>query len=473
MFTSEIRRQQMLVAAGDALSLAVSVTASALVNEHYHGMQSGPLGNNLVQIASFEVLVCAVWIFSARALGLYDVGNRRGERLLAIIKASIITALLLLALVFLLHTQLHRLFVGLALALSVILIPTTRAVVHRIIAAVYANPNVSIPLAIVGCNRVAHYVGEQILNIFKQYELIGFIQEFEPAPAECLGYPVFGGIDTIPGLIDRYHNLEIALVLPDFPRDLIEKVTTICERRNVRWRFVPPLTMLRGASLRVDMIGEVPLIGPSCPNLEGLNFTLKRLFDLFVGSVALLVAAPVMLIAAAAIRLFDGSPVLFRQSRVGIHGKPFQLLKFRTMRAAAPDALHRDYVRTWIGANGNGGSSTVNKISSDPRLTSIGRWLRWFSIDELPQLINVLRGDMSLVGPRPALAYERELYQDWHRRRLSALPGITGLWQVSGRNQLTFDQMVNLDISYIERWSFGEDLRILLKTVPAMFGGGY
>src|SRR5215472_12034721 len=161
--------------------------------------------------------------------------------------------------------------------------------------------------------------------------------------------------------------------------------------------------------------------------------------------------------ALGSIGIFEGRPLLFRQTRVGIRGKEFQLLKFRTMRAGGAEQVHREYVKNWIGNNCAGGEKrdghAVFKLCNDPRITRTGAWLRKFSVDELPQLINVLRGEMSLIGPRPALPYELELYQDWHRHRLDAPPGITGLWQVSGRNRLSFDEMVQLDIEYVEDWS--------------------
>jgi lipopolysaccharide/colanic/teichoic acid biosynthesis glycosyltransferase len=145
------------------------------------------------------------------------------------------------------------------------------------------------------------------------------------------------------------------------------------------------------------------------------------------------------------------------------------------MRCRASDKLHREFVKGWILQNGNGAhppqGHELFKLKADSRITPVGRWLRRFSLDELPQLINVLRGEMSVIGPRPALPYELDLYQDWHRHRLDAPPGITGLWQVSGRNRLPFDQMVQLDIKYIEEWSFTGDLEILLRTVPALFAG--
>ncbi len=201
----------------------------------------------------------------------------------------------------------------------------------------------------------------------------------------------------------------------------------------------------------------------------------KRALDLTLGSLALALVLPLMLVVAVGIRVLSGPPVLLRQTRVGRRGETFELLKFRTMRADASDGLHRAYVRNWIAgkpAAGKDGNSEVFKLQDDSRITPIGKWLRRFSLDELPQLFNVLRGDMSLVGPRPALPYEVELYTDRHRRRLETLPGITGLWQVSGRNRLGFEQMVKLDLEYLERWSLGRDLWILARTAAAVLSGG-
>jgi lipopolysaccharide/colanic/teichoic acid biosynthesis glycosyltransferase len=216
------------------------------------------------------------------------------------------------------------------------------------------------------------------------------------------------------------------------------------------------------------MAASMPRSDPRTFNPAG-----KRLFDLILLFPVMLIAGPIMLIAALAIRLVDGAPILFRQERVGIHGIRFELLKFRTMRSSS-GASHREYAGRWIRGgqafSGNG-QGAVYKIADDPRVTTLGAILRRFSIDELPQLINVLRGDMSLIGPRPAIPYETEMYKDWHRRRLDALPGLTGLWQVSGRNRLSFDEMVRLDIDYIDNWSLARDIAILARTPRAVLEG--
>ena len=204
---------------------------------------------------------------------------------------------------------------------------------------------------------------------------------------------------------------------------------------------------------------------------------LKRAIDV-LGSVALIaLLSPVFLMIAAAIKLTSRGPVLFRQKRIGEHGTPFTFLKFRSMYINNDSREHKEYVRKLIegkaeknGANGNG--SGVFKLTNDPRITRVGRFLRRSSLDELPQLLNVLRGEMSLVGPRPPVPYEVEAYATWHRRRLlEAKPGITGLWQVHGRSRVQFDDMVRLDLRYARECSPLLDLKILLQTPKAVLGG--
>jgi len=194
-----------------------------------------------------------------------------------------------------------------------------------------------------------------------------------------------------------------------------------------------------------------------------------RAIDLIGAMLALLITLPVMVLAAIAVRVTSKGPVLFRQERVGRSGDRFSMLKFRTMRSGADAAAHRRYVASLIrGQALEQGDAGLYKLVDDERVTSVGRALRKLSIDELPQLLNVVMGDMRLVGPRPALPFEVDLYEDWQLRRLSVKPGMTGLWQVSGRSRLTYEDMVRLDLSYIDSWSPLKDIRILLRTVPAI-----
>lgn len=207
-----------------------------------------------------------------------------------------------------------------------------------------------------------------------------------------------------------------------------------------------------------------------------LSHTIKRAIDILGSSMALLVLSPLFLIISLAIKLSSRGPILFHQKRIGRYGIPFTCLKFRSMHVDNDPRIHIDYVRQFISGNVASDASRTNghvyKITKDPRLTRVGRLLRKASLDELPQIINVVRGEMSLVGPRPPIPYELEAYDIWHRRRLLEVkPGITGLWQVNGRSRLPFDEMVRLDLRYATRWSLWLDLKILLRTPRAVFSG--
>ncbi|MGA3316341.1 MAG: sugar transferase [Candidatus Korobacteraceae bacterium] len=205
----------------------------------------------------------------------------------------------------------------------------------------------------------------------------------------------------------------------------------------------------------------------------------KRVMDIIGSALLLVICAPVFLMIALAIKVSSKGPVLFRQPRVGHYGKPFTFLKFRSMHVDSDCSIHREYVTQLIAgqaernpSKGNGDGAGVYKLTDDDRITRVGNFLRRTSLDELPQLLNVLRGDMSLVGPRPAIPYELAAYQTWHRRRvLEVKPGITGLWQVNGRSRVKFDEMVRLDLRYAETWSPWLDIKILLRTPRAVFEG--
>jgi lipopolysaccharide/colanic/teichoic acid biosynthesis glycosyltransferase len=206
---------------------------------------------------------------------------------------------------------------------------------------------------------------------------------------------------------------------------------------------------------------------------------IKRIMDIVGSALALLLFFPILLAIAVAIKLTSKGPVFFRQKRVGQYGEQFVFLKFRSMKVNNDASVHKAYVKQLIAGNaqshsGNGNGNGVYKLTKDTRITRIGGFLRRSSLDELPQFINVLRGEMSLVGPRPAIAYEVEAYDIWHRRRvLEAKPGITGLWQVNGRSRIKFDDMVRLDLRYAKTWSPWMDLKILLRTpVAVVFGDG-
>lgn len=207
------------------------------------------------------------------------------------------------------------------------------------------------------------------------------------------------------------------------------------------------------------------------------QFAVKRALDVFISIIVLIISLPFYLAIAVVIKCTSEGPVLFRQERIGKNGKPFIFLKLRTMKYGSSDEQHRefcrDFIRGSLSADSEKKKETAYKIVNDPRVTGVGRFLRKSSLDELPQFINILKGDMTLVGPRPSLKYEYKYYDDWHKRRVAVKPGLTGLWQVSGRSNVTFQEMINLDLYYIENWSIILDIKIILRTIPVvLFGKG-
>jgi exopolysaccharide biosynthesis polyprenyl glycosylphosphotransferase len=215
---------------------------------------------------------------------------------------------------------------------------------------------------------------------------------------------------------------------------------------------------------------SVQQIGPT-----GFSAFLKSGIDIVGSSCALILGAPVLVVIAIAVKVTSEGPVLFRQTRHGQFGEPFTFLKFRSMFVRNDPKIHQEYVEKLIKgqqeADASGTTTQVFKIVNDPRVTRVGAWLRKTSLDELPQFINVLKGEMSLVGPRPPLTYELEHYSPWHHRRLDVKPGITGLWQVEGRSRTTFDEMVEMDLEYARTWSLWLDLKILLRTPVVVLKG--
>lgn len=233
--------------------------------------------------------------------------------------------------------------------------------------------------------------------------------------------------------------------------------------REVGMIMAPALTDISGPRIHMQPVAGLPLIHVTTPKLEGMKAIAKRVFDLVTASLLLLILAIPMAIVALLVRLDSPGPALFFQERVGKRGEPFKMIKFRSMRTDAEALL----VNLQEQSEGNG---VLFKMKKDPRVTRVGSWIRRFSLDELPQLFNVLNGTMSLVGPRPPLSREVALYDNFAHRRLLVKPGITGLWQVSGRSDLSWEESIRLDLYYVENWSLAQDLLILAKTARAVVG---
>jgi exopolysaccharide biosynthesis polyprenyl glycosylphosphotransferase len=310
------------------------------------------------------------------------------------------------------------------------------------------------------------------------YRVIGVLQHgiAESSASVFEGVPVIGDLARLPDAIIESGANEVIIADPTVPGEaLFDVMMRVGRRRGVEFRIAPSLFNFLPRKTEVDQIGALPMITLFRSPLSGIARVLKRTSDLVIAAVATLLLSPLWLLIAVLVKLDSRGPVFYKQERVGMDGRVFLFYKFRTMRPNADDATHREFQRHYIAgqteAKLTSDGRPVYKLQTDPRITRVGRRLRRLSLDELPQLLNVLRGDMSVVGPRPPIPYEVEAYELWHRKRLDMKPGMTGLWQVSGRNRLPFEEMVRLDLFYIENWSLLLDLKIILKTLPVMLRG--
>jgi exopolysaccharide biosynthesis polyprenyl glycosylphosphotransferase len=271
-------------------------------------------------------------------------------------------------------------------------------------------------------------------------------------------------LDRLAALLERERPDEVVLAEAHFDEQTVLDVVQLAHRHGVRVKLAPTTTELLVHEGEYVPGQGIPLFELRPPMLTGVDWATKRGFDLVASVLFLVVGIPLWLLIAVAIKLDSRGPVLYVSRRVGVREQEFGMLKFRTMVAGAAeqqDALEEE----------NEASGALFKIRDDPRVTRVGRVLRRLSLDELPQLVNVLRGEMSLVGPRPLPLRDHAMLQDWHRARSLVLPGMTGLWQISGRSGLEFDDLVRLDFTYIENWSIWSDVSIIARTIPAVLSG--
>jgi exopolysaccharide biosynthesis polyprenyl glycosylphosphotransferase len=324
-------------------------------------------------------------------------------------------------------------------------------------------------LRVVGVRRRAVLVGEgeSLEHLHRSlgssrsgidYAFLGAVTRSQPA-----GLAVLGGLDDLAGILERTPTDELILSEGDFDERQVLEMVEAAHRRGVRVRLAPRTTELLVQQGEYVPGQGVPLFELRPPVLTGADWAVKRTFDLAAAATVAVVGLPLWLLLAVAIKLDSRGPVFYVDRRMGVGEQEFGMLKFRTMVAGA--AERQDELE-----DVNEASGALFKIRDDPRVTRVGRLLRRLSVDELPQVLNVLRGQMSLVGPRPLPLRDYELLQAWHRKRYLVLPGVTGLWQISGRSSLTFDDLVRLDFTYLENWSIWLDISIILRTFPAVLG---
>ena len=323
-------------------------------------------------------------------------------------------------------------------------------------------------LLIVGAGEVGRTV---MRNVVAQpalgYHVVGFVDDDPDKGGTDIGrFKALGNTTYIPRLVKELAIDEVIITLPWMYHRKIVSIIAQCEREQVRVRIVPDIFQMTLSHLDVEDLGGIPMIGVRDISISGSQRFVKRAMDVAISLVGIIFLFPLFILLAVMIRLDSPGPAVFRQIRVGKQEQLFACFKFRSMKVGADEEKDRLLDKNEV-------RGPVFKMRDDPRITGMGRFIRRTSMDELPQLFNVLMGHMSLVGPRPAIPSEVQRYQPWHKRRLEVAPGMTGLWQVSGRSELSFDEMVLLDLYYIENWSPLLDLQILVRTLPkAILGEG-
>jgi exopolysaccharide biosynthesis polyprenyl glycosylphosphotransferase len=442
----------------DFLGVALAIfTALALKEAILGDFKVTPAYHETRSILAFAYLLTA--LLFARS-GLYAArGQRPGLSRIVGSLFEVTVVALIFAVVSGQHFSSFYIFYG-SLLFALVYISSLRATFEAATGALQRAVGYQRRTLLVGTGKQVRDVADALVDRLHDapVELVGFLSR-NAGPAN--GLRSLGTVDDLEAVLSGERIDEVIIADPDFPQTDAVELVDQCHRSGVRVRIAPSTMEILIHRAEFVPGQSVPLFELSPPVFEGIDFAIKRTFDLIGATLLLVLLSPLLLAIVLAVRLSSRGPIVFHSVRRGIGQRPFPCLKFRTMHT---DAEQRQADLEEL----NEASGALFKIRQDPRLTPIGRLLRRFSLDELPQLVNVLRGEMSLVGPRPLPERDYEMLEEWHRKRYLVLPGITGLWQVSGRAELDFDDLVHLDFLYLERWSLAFDLTILLKTIPAV-----
>ena len=472
--TAIVRRRGWLVRRMLLLADVVGLTGAFLLAELVSAVAT-PAADRVATGTEFIlfVLTLPVWVVVAKLYGLYERDEERtdhsttDEFAAVFHMITVCTSLLAfgLYLTYLAHPSAGKLAVFWAAA--IVLVSSGRAAARA-----YCRRHVSYlqNTIIVGAGEVGQLIGKKLLK-HPEYgiNLLGFVDDTPKERREDLEHlTLLGPTDRLPGLVRLF---DVERVVISFSQDSHERTLDLIRSMkdlDVQIDIVPRLFELVGPNFDMHTVEGIPLLGLPPLRLSRSSKLLKRTFDLALTVPGLVALAPVFALIALLIKRDSAGPVFFRQVRMGCNGRTFRIWKFRTMTA---DADERKSEFAHLNQHlGNGGDPRMFKIADDPRVTGLGRWLRRYSIDELPQLFNVVRGEMSLVGPRPLILDEDRFVLEWARQRLNLKPGCTGPWQVQGRCAIPFDEMVRLDYLYVTGWSLWADLRLIARTIPLVAG---
>jgi exopolysaccharide biosynthesis polyprenyl glycosylphosphotransferase len=449
----QYRRLAYAMVVTDVLSVLV---AFLLAFDIRFGLVRPPL-DFLVVVALAPLVLVSLFA----GFRLYRVQYFGSAELLRRIVAAVTIAIsIIVTISFWSKASLSREWIGLSWIFTTAFILLSRRIWHWRMGHARRKGNLTFRTLIVGTNDEAARLAQLMSAHTTGFRPLGFVSTDYPS-GNTNGLPIMGDISDLDHIIQMSGADCVFVASTSVTPSDISHVTKTARLQDVDMRISANLPEMLSSRLTIQPFGGFMALHLRPARLTGTQAVAKRTFDLVFAAIAMAVTFPLWTLIAIAIKMSSRGPILYRQERIGRLGRPFVLLKFRTMVSGAH--AMRDTL-----TEHNEASLPLFKIRSDPRVTRVGRWLRKYSLDELPQLLNVLRGSMSLVGPRPPLPEEVDVYTDWHFDRLQVQPGITGLWQTSGRSDLSFDEYVRLDLFYIENWSLAYDLFILAKTVPVL-----
>src|SRR3989339_57925 len=423
------------------------------------------------QYLSVLVFVTLIWLAIFKLIGLYDERKCTSliDELASLFVGVAFGTLVLVGLLFLYREfWVSRLVIVNAWWIAFLLLTLMRIFLFTLKRGLQARGWGVKNTIIIGCGEIAQALALKISkNKSLGYRLNAFFTDSEGKQGQSFhGISVLGKIDQVKQFVRTRGVKEIIIADVELSVETVLDIITECERFGLEFKIVPGILELIATRIDVDELAGIPLITVTEIQLKGFNAAIKRLADISLSLVCIVIFLPVWLIFPILIKLTSKGPILFNQKRVGKDQQPFAMFKFRSMVKGADELV--DQLQELSEAEGH-----LFKIKDDPRITPLGKFMRHWSVDELPQLFNVLLGTMSMVGPRPPLPREVANYKSWHKKRLRIRPGITGPWQVSGRSLLPFDDMVRLDIYYIENWSLWLDFKIMVRTIPVvLFGTG-
>ena len=473
------RRRGWLIRRGLVVADMASLTVAFLLVEIAFGPSRPPgdgAASGLVEALVF-VLTLPVWILVAKIYGLYDRDEERTDHSTVDEFAGVFNVVTLGSwavfagswLTGIASPEPVKLTVFWALAVAIVTVGrgAARSVCRRNLA--YLQNTV-----IVGAGDIGQLIGRKLAQ-HPEYgiNLVGFVDDDPKEPRADLGHlAMLGPLEQLPQIVSVLDVERIIIAFSNEPNEKVLDAIRLLGDEEVQVDVVPRLFEVFGPRVGFHSVEGLPLVGLPPLRLPRSSQLIKRAIDIVGAAIGLLLLAPLFAYVAIRIKRDSPGPVFFRQTRLGLNMRPFTALKFRTMRIDADDSVHREYIRQTMSASASVGANGLYKLDRRDAVTPFGHWLRETSLDELPQLVNVLRGEMSLVGPRPCIDYETEHFAPHHFERFLVPAGMTGLWQVTARAHSTFGEALDMDVAYARGWSLGLDLRLLLRTPLELVRGG-